>query len=189
MKNNILFLFILSIIFFSNCKDSCDDSACQHNGFCESGVCACTERYTGNNCELEVLPTAVKLQSFVIHTHEIKPNGDPWDNEPGDEAMPDIYIKILDADNNVFRSTENFVAPNISKSTLSFEVEITDITKIYTLLVFDEDGATDDLVYELPFQPYVKDAGFPANLTKTYSANNIAPTENGELTINMSYCF
>jgi len=189
MKNIILYLFIFSTFFLSNCGDSCDDANCLHNGFCESGECVCSEQYTGENCELEVVPSAVKLKSFIIHTHEVKPNGEAWDDEPGEEAMPDIYIKILDADNNVFRTTELFPTPNISKSTLSFEVEITDITNTFTLLVYDEDGDIDDLVYELPFQPYIEGEGFPESTTKIYHAINIPPTENGELTINKVYCF
>ena len=82
-----------------------------------------------------------------------------------------------------------FPAPNISKSLLSYQVEITDVTKTYTLLVYDEDGDIDDLVYELPFQPYVEGEGFPTSFTKIYHAINIPPTENGELTINKFYCF
>lgn len=189
MKNIILFLFLFFTFLLSNCGDSCDDADCLHDGFCESGDCVCIERYTGENCELEILPTAVKLQSFIIHTHEIKPNGAPWDDEPGDDAMPDVYIKILDSNNNVFRTTEMFPTPNVSKSFLSFEVEITEVFKTFTLLVFDEDGDVDDLVYELPFQPYVEGEGFPDSSTKIYPAINIPPTENGELTINKTYCF
>ena len=91
MKNIFLLLLFISNIFLYSCGDSCEDTDCLHNGFCESGNCICTERYTGEKCELEVFPLAVKLQSFLIHTHEIKPTGEPWDDEPGDEAMPDIY--------------------------------------------------------------------------------------------------
>ena len=189
MKNIPVFLFLIFSFLISNCGDSCEDNLCKNDGICESGDCACPERYTGKNCELEVVPSIVKIQSFTIHTHEIKPNGDPWDDEPGNDAMPDIYIKILDEENNVFRTTELFPTPNISKSTLFFEVEITDVTKSFTLLVLDEDGDVDDIVYELPFTPYSVGESFPTNISKIYSADNIAPTESGALTINMDYCF
>ena len=189
MKNLPILLIIFSSFLISNCGEPCDDVVCKHNGVCESGDCICEDRYTGKTCELEIVPSSVKIQSFTIHTHEIKPNGDPWDNELGNEAMPDIYITILDSENNLFRTTENFVAPNISKSTISFEIEITDVTKTYTLFVYDEDGAIDDLVYEFPFVPYTSGLNFPSNISKIYSADNIVPTENGELTINMVYCF
>ena len=189
MKNIILYLFIFSTFLLSSCSDSCDDANCLHNGFCESNECVCTEQYTGKNCELEVEPLSVKLQSFIINIYEIKPNGDPWDDEPGIEAMPDVYIKILDSSNNVFQTTEMFPTPNVAQSILSFEVEITDVSESFTLLVFDEDGDIDDLVYEFPFQPYIEGDGFPSSITKIYNAINIPPMENGELTINKSYCF
>ena len=190
MKNLFFVLTILFALSASSCnEDSCENKVCQHNGICTTGDCLCSERYTGELCEIEVVPSAVKLKTFVVRTHEIKPNGEPWDDEPGEEALPDVYFKILDANNDVLISLEDFHLSNISNSTTQLELELTDVTSQYTLLVFDEDGVNDDLIYELPFTPYQIGKDFPESITETYSATNIPPTENGELTINYAYCF
>lgn len=190
MKNLLLFLLLPFAFSATSCNsDSCENKVCQHNGVCESGDCLCSERYTGELCEKEVVPSAVKIKAFNVKTHEIKPNGDPWDDEPGDEALPDVYFKILDADNNLFISFEGFHLSNITNSTTQLELELPDVTSEYTLLVFDEDGVNDDLIYELSFTPYQSGQNFPPNITEIYYAANIPPQLDGELTINLAYCF
>jgi len=190
MKNLFIFLIILFALSFSNCTgDPCENKVCEHNGICDSGDCLCSERYTGDLCQNEVVPTAVKLNTFVVRTHDVKPNGDPWDDEPGNAAYPDVYFKILDADNNVFISLEDFHLTNIPNSTTQVELELTDVTSEFTLLVFDEDGVNDELIYELTFTPYQNGQNFPPNITEIYPPTNIPPQLDGELTINFGYCF
>ena len=50
---NLAYLFLITSLIFTACKDDCETMICYHEGVCLDGICDCPEGFTGDSCEVE----------------------------------------------------------------------------------------------------------------------------------------
>lgn len=146
--------------------DLCEDITCLNGGSCEDGECICPDRYQGENCEEEKIPTKVRSNAVTALFYPLTdPNGASWDLF--DE--PDLYLVIKYQGEEVFRTATQFNASS-TDVVFQFIYEYSNPEEFYSFSIYDEDDLTsDDLIVGMFFTPYQAGEGFPLNIEKDCS--------------------
>ncbi|HPD64383.1 MAG TPA: calcium-binding EGF-like domain-containing protein [Bacteroidia bacterium] len=171
MKNIGYFLVVLIGIFtfvaIQNCgKDKCEGIVCLHGGTCVDGTCNCKQGYTGDLCQAEIKPKAVKITKFKVLGWPGNNGGNPWDNNDG----PDIYVKIMQGTTEVYKhhkSEYNVPEDKVFELVpLAAYIPSLDPDKQYVIQIWDYDedeGKNDQKMQETTaFKPYTSGEQFPA---------------------------
>lgn len=171
MKKIWYYLLALSSLFIiisvQNCnKDKCEGIVCLHGGTCVDGKCNCTQGYTGDLCQAEVTPAAVKITKFKLLGWPATDGGNSWDKYDG----PDIYVKVMQGKTEVYRHhAPEYNVPEdkvIEFTPLANKIPSLDPNKEYVIQIWDDDyddGLNDKLMQQTqPFKPYTSGEQFPA---------------------------
>lgn len=82
MKQLFAFSFLISALLISCKNDPCEGIRCENGGFCLEGICYCSDRFTGNNCEIQLKEpdTCSNIQEclfgqFIVYDQNCWPQG------------------------------------------------------------------------------------------------------------------
>ena len=167
-KTKIFYVFLaMSMSFFWSCSedDKCD-SECLHGGICISGSCDCTDGYTGDNCVLQITPSAIQITKIeILEWPVVDANGMPWDVSSNPDLILEVEYDsdilwrnstyILDADPNVMHEIKPTPKLVLKKELLTY----------YTIYLYDHDDLDeDDFMGGLLFVPYNLTNDFPSTM-------------------------
>lgn len=167
-----LLLVIALLLTVSSCTkdtvDPCDKTKCLNGGYCANGDCVCPEGYGGADCSQLITPKKIKITKIeVTRFPATEDKGAGWDVGSG----PDIYLKLLKGDAQIWKSSTTYNYQNADPSKVySFDitpaVDLADPEDQYTLILYDyDDFDDDDFMGGIIFTAYAKSRGFPSVLT------------------------
>lgn len=138
--------------------DPCENIVCNNGGTCVNGECECPVQYTGPACNMEKVPTKMRMGGVSITEYPvIDQSGVSWDPFDG----PDLYFRIWLGDDILYTSSTKY---NYSEQlvTWAFNFEFSDPTATYNLSLYeDDDFSSDDFIGGINFTPYKPGTGFP----------------------------
>lgn len=155
MKKIILpALLVLSIV--TACKKDCP--ACLNGGTCVDGICQCEGLWAGENCEIQVTPSLIRVAAISLTDFPPTDNGAGWDLTSG----PDVYV-IVKADGQTVLNTSNDWRQNATfietwQTAFSINFAYSNIT--IELWDFDDLDA-DDFMGSVTGKIYSDTNGFP----------------------------
>ena len=158
----LLLLFAVSTI---TCKksDPCEGVTCQNGGICKNGDCDCPPGYTRALCQLEVVPSSIKIESVRINYFPTTDGGVSWDLLDG----PDVYLIIKDGAQVLY--TGPFFEDAVLGQNLTFYPSYTDFfpERPLTFEVWDWDDniTAPDFMGAIEGKMYRAGQGFPAQFT------------------------
>jgi len=164
---NLIYLTLLSFLFVTCAKDGTKPS--------------CPAHYTGANCDEQITPTNIIINSVTVTKFPPTDNGAGWDLTSG----PDCYISILRDGVSIFNNRATFQ----ENATGSFMIPV-NLTLpsgsdfFYTVFLFDfDDFDQDDFMGGIQGALYFSTNGFPG------SVDISAPNSAVSFTCNLSYTF
>ena len=164
------FLIVLSVI--SGCSKDTNNTP------------SCPPGYTGSNCNTEVAPYKMFLNSVTVLSFPEKNElGEQWDF--GLIGYPDMYVDITPYRNGpAYRTTvvENASPSNVYEFPVNPPLQMLNPTSLYKIGLYDyDDTSFDDLIGEVEFVPYLPNTGFPKHIQLN--------TSNGRCLIEISVAY
>jgi len=162
--------------------DPCDGVVCE-NGQCINGICDCEEGYEGVFCNTEIVPSSIELTISISGCPSNKPDGNAWDVSGG---RPDIFYQTRDQSTNILIYESNaLIDYECSNSNGITFVQKTTLNAPYgsiLIQLWDQDIASNDLISQALFNPYISGIGFPMSIVSTSADNELQWTINAEYT-------
>lgn len=141
---NLIFLTLLSMFLVTCKKDDTKEN--------------CPARYTGSNCDEQITPVGIMLNSVEVLNYRTTDNGAGWDLTSG----PDCYISIIHDGVSIFSSKANFKQNAVGAFTIPVNILLSDVNDIYRIQLFDYDDLdADDFMGEVNWLFYSSLDGFP----------------------------
>jgi hypothetical protein len=199
---NKLLLFIVPFLLFTSCKkveeednDPCASIACVNGKLVTSDItetcnCDCFYGFGGDDCELDIAPTKVYLNSIELLSWPSNSSlGDNWDSGFGSGTNPDLFIKVTGAELSYVHPTYYDNQPN--GTTVNFilddpiEIDSTITNHYVRLFDFDE----PDPVLGIPNEPDIMGSVPFSPFQETYSNPHTMIVENGELSFRLGLSY
>ena len=162
---SIFALFTTLFFVLNSCKkDPCKDTVCYNGGYCDDGTCICPQGYTGSDCNTQLTPTRIKINSIKITKFPQYDGSSNWDFSDG----PDIYITMSLDGTVIHEQPSMFEDASVTTSYLyepTSPIVLTNIGAQYSIRLYDyDDGLGDDYMGGILFYPYSSTSGFPTTL-------------------------
>ncbi|MEI2693696.1 MAG: hypothetical protein V9E90_01370 [Saprospiraceae bacterium] len=125
----------------------------------------CSPGFTGSDCDQELTPQYIKLNSVSLLSFPPTDNGAGWDLLDG----PDVYFVLL-YNSTVIYSTKDTRYTNAISGPLLWDIQ-TNVNfdhpaDAYVLAAYDyDDTSADDFMGAINFVPYIANKGFPTSIT------------------------
>ncbi len=133
---------VFCILFFISCKDECSDKECLNGGVCIDGECDCPERWGGDDCSEQIIPTWVRVKNLTLEPFSgVDEFGEPWD-APGDG--PDLTFEVTENSAPVVYTHPLFLANVDHTVQNNFVINgdlLLDPLKFYVFHFYDHDFA------------------------------------------------
>ena len=160
------FAFVTTTVFYS-CSDPCNDLRCENGSVCIDGTCNCLDGFMGKLCQIEKVPSAVRITEIRIKEYPLlRPNGSSWDLTDG----PDLAINIFQED-QIFYVDQIFYENAEPETDFVFKydpaLEFLIIGAEYEIRLVDRTDflGSPDIMDIVPFTPYTPGQKFPTNIT------------------------
>lgn len=162
----LMFASILTLLITAACSpsDSCENTICLNDGICNDGICDCPERFTGPNCQEQVAPDKIILQSVSVTRFPASQNDAAWDGSDD----PDIFFRLYDEEGPLAQpiSVIENADPQNEHMFLIQSMYLFNVDQIFSLRLLDYEGAgmeSQDMGI-IHFQLYQNDNGFPETI-------------------------
>ena len=151
-----LFFSLLLIIGCKKKDDDCPNYNCQNGGVCLNGGCACPEGYMGVDCSemipIPLMPVQIKVTDFP----SFQIGGGTWDDFFGNTS-PDIYIGIKYQQSQIYTALEVYNSA-VADSVYVFDIPTGEVIfyepdELYSIILYDRDNITPDLMGAVSFIP------------------------------------
>lgn len=152
----------MTIVILSSCRKPTNPNAHYADGFCLTAGCACETGYTGDECDLVLTPTAVRIESIEILSIPSFDNGESWDPY---EGSPDLTFTLQHMHEEVYSSDVTFEDAETDHRFMfnDLDINLDGVSEEYKLRLLDLDpeDKSHEIIKDLYFTPYGDDHLLP----------------------------